>query len=95
MGWNTLEPSPTRKCPLLKYTSPSPYEYFLHSYHPVPSDPGIVYATTTYGACFASVVGRGPVYGTQFHPEKSQREGIGLLRAFGELVMQGAPSAKL
>ncbi len=95
MGWNTLDPVPARKCPLLTYTSASPYVYFLHSYYPVPSDPGIVYATTTYGLRFASVVGRGSVFGAQFHPEKSQREGIGILRAFGEFVMQGAPSVRL
>ena len=95
MGWNTLDPVAGRKCPLLKYTSPSPYVYFLHSYYPVPADPGVVYATTTYGLRFASLVGRGSVFGSQFHPEKSQREGIGILRAFGEFVMQGAASARL
>jgi len=95
MGWNTIESVAGRNCPLLRYTSPSPYVYFLHSFYPVPSDPSVVYATTSYGHRFASLVGRGSVFGSQFHPEKSQREGIGILRAFGEFVMQGAASARL
>jgi len=95
MGWNTLEPVPGRACPLLKYASPSPHVYFLHSYYPVPTDPHIVYATTTYGLRFASLVGRGSIFGAQFHPEKSQREGVSILRAFGEFVLEGAASARL
>lgn len=95
MGWNTLKPVAGRPCPILKYASPDPFVYFLHSYYPKPTDPGIVYATTSYGIEFASLVGRGSVFGAQFHPEKSQREGIGILKAFGEFVMQGAASARL
>lgn len=95
MGWNTLEPVPGRACPLLKYTSQMPYVYFVHSYHPDTADPSIVYATTHYGVRFASLVGRGNVFGAQFHPEKSQHEGIAILRAFGEFVMQGAASVTL
>ncbi len=95
MGWNTLDPVPSRPCPLLKYTSQTPYVYFVHSYHPDTTDPSIIYATTNYGVRFASLVGRGNVFGAQFHPEKSQHEGIAILRAFGEFVMQGAASATL
>lgn len=95
MGWNTLEPVPGRPCPLLKYTSQTPYVYFVHSYYPNTTNPAVVYATTNYGVRFASLVGRGNVFGSQFHPEKSQQEGIAILRAFGEFVMQGAASATL
>jgi glutamine amidotransferase len=95
MGWNTLDPVQGRVCPLLKYASPTPYVYFVHSFYPVPSVPDLVYATTEYGVRFASVVGRGAIFGTQFHPEKSQHEGIGILRAFGEFVMTVAPSITL
>lgn len=86
MGWNLLEPVKGVACSLLEGLSPEPYVYFVHSYYPEPSDPGVVYATTTYGISFASVVGKSHVFGTQFHPEKSQSEGIGILRAFGDYV---------
>jgi glutamine amidotransferase len=95
MGWNTVDLVPGRPCPLFKYTSRSPYVYFVHSYYPVPATSDLVYATTEYGVRFASVVGRGAVFGAQFHPEKSQQEGIGILRAFGEIVMASAPSVTL
>ena len=94
MGWNTLKRTPGRPCPLLKYCSPEPYVYFVHSYYPK-ADARDVYATTHYGVEFPSVVGRGSIFGVQFHPEKSQDEGVALLRAFGEFVTQAAHSVKL
>ena len=94
MGWNTLKRAPGRPCPLLKYCSPEPFVYFVHSYYPVAAVRD-VYATTTYGVEFASVVGHDAIFGVQFHPEKSQQEGIGLLRAFGEFVTQTAHSVRL
>lgn len=86
MGWNRLERVPGHDCPLLKHAGPSPWVYFVHSYFPVPQRLEDVCATTNYGVDFTSMVGRGRVFGTQFHPEKSQKEGIGILRAFGEMV---------
>ncbi len=62
------------------------YAYFVHSYYPVPDEPGDVLATTEYGVEFASVVGRGRVWGAQFHPEKSQEIGLQLLANFAALV---------
>ncbi len=61
----------------------------MHSYYAVPEDPGVVLAHCDYGVRFAAMVGRDNVYAVQFHPEKSQTEGIAILRAFGNLV-QGA-----
>ena len=60
--------------------------YHVHSYaaHPV-SEQDIV-GTTEYGERFATIVARGRVYGTQFHPEKSSRDGLALLAAFVRLV---------
>lgn len=55
--------------------------YFVHSYYPVP-DPADVCATTVYGVPFASGVARGNVAAFQFHPEKSGRPGLQLLRNF-------------
>ena len=95
MGWNTLKRAPNRPCPLLKYCSAAPYVYFVHSYRAIPGNAAHVYATTEHGVEFASLVGRGAVFGAQFHPEKSQQEGIGLLRAFGEFVSQAAQSVRL
>jgi glutamine amidotransferase len=51
--------------------------YFVHSYHAVPRDPGIVLATTRYGHIeYASCLARGAVFACQFHPERSGREGL-------------------
>ncbi len=87
MGWNQLQcigdPGPEN---LLEYTAPDPYAYFVHSYHAVPADTGIIRATCTYGTTFPAIIGKGHVFATQFHPEKSQQDGIAILRAFGNLV---------
>jgi glutamine amidotransferase len=94
MGWNTLKRIPERPCPILQHCSMEPYVYFVHSYYPI-AESRHVYATTQYGVEFASVVGRDSLFGVQFHPEKSQQEGISLLRAFGEFVSQAAHSVRL
>jgi glutamine amidotransferase len=62
------------------------YAYFVHSYYALPEEPGEVLATTEYGLEFASVVGRGKIFGAQFHPEKSQEVGLRLLENFARLV---------
>ena len=56
--------------------------YHVHSYAAHPAEAGDVIATTEYGERFATVVAHGAVYGTQFHPEKSSRDGLTLLAAF-------------
>ncbi|MBS2014436.1 MAG: imidazole glycerol phosphate synthase subunit HisH [Deltaproteobacteria bacterium] len=72
IGWNAVETS----------GSPSRYFYFAHSYAVSPSDPAIVTGTTQYGAArFVSSIAKGSIVGVQFHPEKSQREGLALLGA--------------
>jgi len=83
MGWNAIEP--TRKSPLLEGLGDAPYVYFVHSYHPVADEPDDVLATTAYGHEFPSVVHRENVFGVQFHPEKSQVVGLGLLENFAAL----------
>lgn len=87
MGWNRLDVIAEHPCPLLKHLTADPYVYFVHSYHPKPTDSSVVYAESTYGVPFPAVVGKGNVFGTQFHPEKSQAEGIGILSAFGDFVV--------
>jgi glutamine amidotransferase len=56
--------------------------YFVHSFHFQPEDSSTILATTPYCGQFVSVVGRGRVWGTQFHPEKSQKSGFQLIRNF-------------
>jgi glutamine amidotransferase len=60
---------------------PAPF-YHVHSFVPVPAEDDIAVGISDYGTEFASVVSRGNVYGTQFHPEKSSRDGIALLANF-------------
>jgi len=59
--------------------------YFVHSYHLCCNDPADIAATTNYGQEFVSAVERGNIFGAQFHPEKSQSNGLNLLRNFGDL----------
>jgi len=83
MGWNTIEP--TRENPLVDGLGATSYVYFVHSYHPVTAEGQDVLATTTYGHTFPSIVHRDNVFGVQFHPEKSQAAGLGLLKNFAAL----------
>jgi len=83
MGWNQLEV--VRDHPLVRDLVSGSYAYFVHSYAVYPDQREIVLATTDYGGRFASIVGRGSVYGLQFHPEKSQAVGLDLLRNFLQL----------
>jgi imidazole glycerol-phosphate synthase subunit HisH len=80
MGWNQLKIA--RRVPALATVENGAYVYFVHSYHPVPVDPGVVATTTSYGLDFVSSVGRDNVYAGVFHPEKSQRVGLALLAGF-------------
>ncbi len=80
MGWNTLEPTGPVK--LLQDLPSDASVYFVHSYYVVPRDPSVIAARTTYGVPFTSMVARGNMYATQFHPEKSQKVGLKLLSNF-------------
>ena len=82
MGWNdmTIE----RNHPLLDGIDREAQFYFVHSYYPEPLHREDIIATTRYGISFASVIGRGNVAATQFHPEKSGRFGLQLLQNFSQ-----------
>ena len=56
--------------------------YFVHSYYPQPEDESLIAAFCTYGVRFAAAVRRGNLVATQFHPEKSQKLGVKLLKNF-------------
>jgi glutamine amidotransferase len=82
IGWNTLDVTPgSEVCAQL----PEPaWLYFVHSYAPEPDDDGVVGAWCVYGRRFAAAIEQGPVWATQFHPEKSGDVGLRLLRNFVE-----------
>lgn len=84
MGWNYIELR--ESCPLLRNLPQSPRFYFVHSYHLRCRQSPDTRATTEYGYDFPSVVQRDNIMGAQFHPEKSHKYGISLLRNFVEHV---------
>ncbi|MBX7165698.1 MAG: imidazole glycerol phosphate synthase subunit HisH [Pirellulales bacterium] len=83
MGWNQLEIR--RPAPVLAGLPPDTYVYFVHSYYVVPKDPAIVATETTYGRPFCSMIWQKNVFATQFHPEKSQADGLKILANFAAL----------
>jgi len=80
MGWNKL--SVAQEHPLMADLGPDPKFYFVHAYHvvDVPSDQ--IVAIVTHGVEFPAVIARDNVMGVQFHPEKSHRYGVRLMRNF-------------
>jgi imidazole glycerol-phosphate synthase subunit HisH len=84
MGWNAL--SIRRKPPLLDGLADGTHVYFVHSYYVKPRDPSVIATETDYGGPFCSMIWRGNLFATQFHPEKSQADGLRILRNFAELA---------
>ncbi len=81
IGWNALRfPRPSR---LFSGLSEGEYVYFVHSYYAADCEEAVA-ATTEYGADLTAAVEQGNVCGCQFHPEKSGRTGLAILRAFCE-----------
>ena len=80
MGWNQWqiigEPA------LLANIPRDAHFYFVHSYHVVPTDRSVVIAETIHGEHVVAAIGRGNLWATQFHPEKSQKHGLQLLANF-------------
>ena len=85
IGWNQLEIT-QENCPLYRGIAEGSYVYFVHSFFPEPADGSIVATRTTYCDRFASSVWKDNVFATQFHPEKSQKIGLQLLKNFVELA---------
>jgi imidazole glycerol-phosphate synthase subunit HisH len=83
IGWNQIQVQ--QETPFLKNVQTGDYVYFVHSYYPDPTEPGPVALRTDYGVNFACASVRGNLFGTQFHPEKSQKAGLQLLKNFVEL----------
>jgi glutamine amidotransferase len=80
MGWNRGRF--LRAAPLLAGIAEGTFFYFVHSYHCVPEDPALVAIESDYGGPFCAAVWRDNLFATQFHPEKSQAEGLKILKNF-------------
>ena len=84
MGWNTINIC-NFSSPLLYGIPNKTYMYFDHSYYVIPNNPEISLTKTDYGIHFTSAIASDNIYGTQFHPEKSQKYGLKLLWNFSQL----------
>ncbi len=100
MGWNQVQYTreaeggePSRVCPIFEGIPDGTYFYFVHSYYVDPEDRSVVAGTTDYGLSFASVVWKGNLFATQFHPEKSQQAGLKVIENFGKLAATGSDLA--
>jgi glutamine amidotransferase len=91
MGWNTLDVRKPEDRLYAAALPAAPSVYFVHSFFPVPADPSIVSATCDYGGDFAASVSRGALSAVQFHPEKSQRNGLAILRNFVTAIQNPKP----
>ncbi|WP_300377502.1 imidazole glycerol phosphate synthase subunit HisH [Henriciella sp.] len=80
MGWNGLEIEQDH--PILTGLGDEPHVYFTHSYAMRPQNSDDLAATATYGETITAAIARDNMFGTQFHPEKSQRVGLRLLANF-------------
>ena len=87
MGWNKVEL--LQPCPLFNGVDPDGEFYFVHSYYPAPAEEFII-AQTHYGKPFCSVHGRDGLWAVQFHPEKSGRPGLKVLRNFHTYCKEAA-----
>jgi glutamine amidotransferase len=79
IGWNLVTLRPGR---ITQGLGEQAAFYHVHSLACRPSDPADVVGTAEYGETFATIVERGNVFGAQFHPEKSSRDGLAMLRNF-------------
>jgi len=85
IGWNQLDVVQPN-CPLYQGVENGSYVYFVHSFFPKPIDSSVIATKTSYGESFASSAWKDNVFATQFHPEKSQKVGLQLLKNFVELA---------
>src|SRR4029078_6776065 len=80
IGWNQAEI--VRRAPILEGVSEGSFFYFVHSYYVRPQDPSVVAIRVTYDAPFCAMIWQNNLFATQFHPEKSQVNGLKLLKNF-------------
>ena len=80
VGWNQVRQQ--RSNPLFGGIKDSAFFYFVHSYYCEPAETEVIAGETDYGVAYASVVARENLFGVQFHPEKSQKDGLRMLANF-------------
>ena len=91
MGWNTI--TKRAPAPISSDIADGTHFYFVHSFYVRPSDPDVVAMECEYGVKFCAMVWRDNVFATQFHPEKSQDDGLRLLRGFHDLPRRSEATA--
>ncbi len=82
MGWNALDFQ--KESPLFKYINNGDFVYFVHSYYATDCEDSVI-ATSEYSIPVTAAVGKGNIFGCQFHPEKSGDVGLNILKAFCEI----------
>ncbi len=90
MGWNSV--AVLKQSPVVEDIPDGTHFYFVHSYFVRPADPSVVAMQCEYGHPFCAMVQRGNLFATQFHPEKSQADGLKLLSGFVSLETPAAAS---
>ena len=83
MGWNDIKIE--RRPPALSDIQDGSYVYFVHSYYVVPEDKAVAATKTNYGIDFVSSIWKDNIFACQFHPEKSQKIGLKILKNFGDM----------
>lgn len=93
MGWNTVRFIQAGTALQAGLMTEGEAFYFVHSFHCMPADRSLVLAECDYGGPFTAAIGRGRVFATQFHPEKSQARGLRIYRNFADLAAAQATRA--
>lgn len=94
MGWNRVS-SRIAQDPILAGVSQNPYVYFVHSYYVVPDDQSVTWLNCNYGQEFCAAVRVRNMMATQFHPEKSQTEGLQMLKNFFDIYACTCPTKSI
>ncbi|MBD3296661.1 MAG: imidazole glycerol phosphate synthase subunit HisH, partial [Candidatus Omnitrophica bacterium] len=84
IGWNTVSVR-NRDCPLFKGIKDDPYFYFVHSYYCESEEPDTTAGVTEYGVKYTSALWKDNIFAVQFHPERSQDNGLKMLGNFAEI----------
>lgn len=86
MGWNGVRFVQPHSPLAAGLPSAEESFYFVHSFHCVPGDPKLILGECDYGGTFCAAIGRGRVFATQFHPEKSQANGLRIYGNFAKVA---------